>query len=373
MTAALDLAAPAHGAGVRGRLARQLTRALVAAGARVRLHPLHDDPPPPGPPRRDPDLEALSAPVDARVALHLAMPHEVRPVAGKRTVCWTMFDADRVPAAWAAAARRHDLTLVPTESSRQAWLRGGAPEERVRVAPLGVDADFFAAPAAPAALALPSGRPLAAVRTRVLVACEARPRCNLPGVVRAWIHATTAADDAVLVVAVAPVTAASDAQLRADLAAALVRLAKPPAAAAPIVFVAAPPDEAELRALYRGGTHLLSLSRGEGWDLCALEAAAAGLPLALPRHSMYADVFADDEAAWIDAAPTHAVLDGTMAHDEEIFYRGARWWHPDEAQAAALLRGVIDGTRAVPPPPASAAARHDWPSAVRRVLALLDG
>ena len=70
----------------------------------------------------DPWFEALTTPVDAKIGLQFCMPHQVVSMPGRLTVNYTMFEATRVPAEWIARGCAHDLIVVPTESSRMAWL-----------------------------------------------------------------------------------------------------------------------------------------------------------------------------------------------------------------------------------------------------------
>jgi hypothetical protein len=82
------------------------------------------------------------------------MPHQVLPSHGQLTVNYTMFEADQVPPEWVARGRSHDLVIVPTPSSRDAWQGSGYPPGQLRVCPLGVDVDRFH----PAREPLPHGR-----------------------------------------------------------------------------------------------------------------------------------------------------------------------------------------------------------------------
>ena len=139
---------------------------------------------------RDPWFDHLGAPVDARVALHFELPDWLLPIPGLVNVNLSMTEFDRVPPAWVERARWHDLLVLPTESSRDAWIAAGMPADRIRLCPLGCDppeADLDAPPPDPT---LPDGRPLAAVGLRMLNVASLTPRKNLEGLLRAWGRAT---------------------------------------------------------------------------------------------------------------------------------------------------------------------------------------
>src|SRR5207247_309422 len=113
---------------------------------------------------RDPWCGSLAAAGPAPAVVHFCMPHQVVPDPTALNVNYTMFEATPIPAQWAQLAleRPDDLVVVPTESSRRAWLAGGVPARQVRGSPLGVDPAFAAPPPAPLDLRAGAGRPLAA-------------------------------------------------------------------------------------------------------------------------------------------------------------------------------------------------------------------
>src|SRR5262249_33426737 len=76
-------------------------------------------------------------------------PHQVDADPRRANVSYTMFEATRVHPAWIARNRQHALVIVPTESSRQAWLASGMPEGQVRVCPRGVNPRLFSGLASP--------------------------------------------------------------------------------------------------------------------------------------------------------------------------------------------------------------------------------
>jgi hypothetical protein len=194
----LEVVGPFRGHSGHDRHTREFVRHLAAQNVAVQLTPLDgwSAALPDG--AREPLLEALRAPVEADLTLHFTMPTLCRIHPGRANVNYTMFEADRIPQEWAVRAAEHACIVVPTESSRRAWLARGVPERHLRIAPLAVDGDFFAAPAAPLDVTLPNGRSLASYRHRFLNIADLRPRKNHLGLLRAWARATRSGDDAVL-------------------------------------------------------------------------------------------------------------------------------------------------------------------------------
>ncbi|HKS25429.1 MAG TPA: hypothetical protein VJZ76_21750 [Thermoanaerobaculia bacterium] len=373
MIRGLEVVGPFRGATGHDRHTREFVRHLAAQGLPVQLTPLEGWSLPFPAEARDPRFDALGAAVDADTVLHFAMPTLCRPRPGKVNVNYTMFEADRIPREWAARAAEHAAIVVPTESSRRAWIAGGVAEEKLHIAPLAVDGDYFAAEAAPLPVMLADGRPLASFRHRFLNIADFRPRKNHLGLLRAWTAATRRGDDAILIVKCTAPHRQSLALFQRDVAEMEQRSGRPLGDAAPVLFLNAMLLDEQLRALYRAATHYISMSCGEGWDFPMMEAAVAGLQLIAPRHSAYCEYLGDDDAELLPAALVPAVVEGLTGAEDRRWFDGACWWRPDEEAAAGVIRRIVDGRAA---PKASPAARirrvHRWDAAAVRLRDVLE-
>jgi glycosyltransferase involved in cell wall biosynthesis len=284
MPGALKVRGPYRGPTGYDHHVRAFVRALHDRGVAIQLVDLPEWSPLA---MRDPWFDTLASPVGADATLHFSMPHQVRVESHGINLNYTMFEASRIHPVWVAYARAHDMVVVPTESSRRAWIDSGVPSQRVRLCPLGVDPDLFGRPAAPQPLRHGLEKPLDRFRVRFLNVSALVPRKNLPGLLRVWLEATTNADDAVLILKLT----AEDPERIADLDRYMERVqqqvGKSRHEAAPIcIFTDLLPD-AEMPRLYAAATHYISMSFGEGWDQPMVDAAAAGLELVAPHHSAY--------------------------------------------------------------------------------------
>jgi glycosyltransferase involved in cell wall biosynthesis len=369
---ALEVVGPFRGATGHDRLTREFVRHLLRQGVRVRLTTLEGWSAPLPESSREAAFETLGGEYGAGIVVHFTMPTLCRPHAGKINVNYTMFEADRIPREWAARAAEHERIVVPTEACRRAWLAGGVAEERLRIAPLAVDGDFFAAPAEPLAIALPDGRPLASYSHRFLNIADLRPRKNHLGLFRVWAAATRADDDAVLIVKCTSTPPHMLALFQQDMAAMERKAGRSLRGAAPVIFTTTMFSEEQLRALYRAATHYISMSYGEGWDFPMMEAAAAGLQLIAPRHSAYCEYLTDEEAELIPAARVPAVIEGSAGAEDRRWFDGACWWKPDEDAAAAAIRRIIDGRSDSKASPSARIRReHRWDGAAARLREVL--
>lgn len=348
---------------------REFVRELVKQGVFVELV----DFPEWGPARlpremREPWFETLTTPSKGRTVLHFKLPERVEPEPGRLNVDFTMFEATRIPAHWAEANRSHDLVILPTESSRQAWLNSGVPEEKLRICPLGVSTAFLRDGVPPLKLQGESGRNLNDYRIRFLNVSEIGPRKNLRGLLTAWLRATTPADDAVLVLKLGAYQPGSSSGALLALQAAEHDAGKAMDQAARIHFHNALFPDADLPRLFAFATHYISLSFGEGWDLSMAEAAASGLKLIAPDHSAYRTYLTPEIATLLPSTEVTAEVPG----NPNSYFAGANWWHPDPDSAVRAIRDAIDGVDDDKKSPRFHIAEHfTWQKATERLIQVL--
>jgi SAM-dependent methyltransferase/glycosyltransferase involved in cell wall biosynthesis len=321
-------------------------------------------------------FSGLNANVGADVVLHICMPVEVIPEPGKLNVNFTTFEATPAPPEWVARNREHDLLIVPSESSRQAWIAGGMPAGRIALCPLGVDAALYGrpAPSTPLPWKTAEGRPVASFGTRLLNISEVTVRKNLGGLLGAWLQATRPNDDAVLVLKWTSPYGASWVRRFIDRLQINVEqtVGRRFADAAPLCVVDQIYADADMLRVYASASHYLSLSLGEGWDFPMMEAGASGLKLIAPNHSAYPAYLDAAGATLIPASAIPADARGWGAMPESVF-AGTTWWEPDHAIAVAAIRDAIDGRETGREPPRERLLRDfSWERATRTLVAILD-
>lgn len=358
-----------------GDFAQHFVRSLMECGTTLRLAGLMGEESW-RPAFTDPILQAaarrLDDPVRARLALSVLTPPLVEPVPGLPTVNYTMFEGPRIPASWAVCNRTHELVVVPTDSSRLAWIAAGHPEDRIRVCPPGIAPHPADAAAQPPFIAGPRGRGVMDYRVRVLNISDFVARKNLAGLLRVWLRGTRADDDAILILKVGKGGAFLVGEMRRLVEEGMRATGRRLDEAAPIALLTDRYDDAGIAGLYAMATHYLSLSHGEGWDLPITRAGCLGAGLIAPRHSAYTAYLNDRVAHLIPCTTGPALMPYSSAYYPP--FHGLDWWHPDEDAAADILSRVIrdpEGER-------RDAARHlmdnfTWDAAARRLLDALDG
>lgn len=310
--------------------------------------------------QRDRVLDGLNRPVPARSLLTFAIPSLVERIPGLLPVNFTMFEARPVPRQWMNHAATLPHVIVPTESSREAWLEAGFPEERIRLCPLGVDP---VGPGVQPTVCTDSlGRRLSDYRVRVLNVSDLIDRKNLAGLLRVWFRVTDPQDGAALVLKLGKGHPDLDRKALPFIERVARSVGKRLDQAGPLFVVQGVMSDAAMAGLFTACTHYCSLSHGEGWDLPMTQAGASGLDLIAPRHSAYTTYLDDSVAHLVPSRPGPALPP----------YQGLGWWNPDEDAAADILSGIIAGR--TPPRPARdhLLERFSWPAATARLVGILD-
>ncbi len=260
---------------------------------------------------------------------------------GRRLVAFTAWETDRVGRADVAVLEHYDLVLVPSAASADTLVRSGVTVP-VRAVP-----HIARVPA-------PGHRVPATGRTVFYTMGPWTSRKAVPDVVAAFLAAFTDADDVALVVHTTaddlvawrrtgtwppgPPGMAHDPRLTTWFALARVLAGRDRAPEITLSTRHLAPEEVD--GLHARGDCFVSLSRGEGWGLCAFDAVAAGNPVVATGWGATAEFLPDGYPYLVD----HDLVPTT---DDEP----DAWWTPDPQQrwararldhAARLLRRVAD-------------------------------
>jgi glycosyltransferase involved in cell wall biosynthesis len=319
---------------------REFVRELVHQGVAVQLIDLPSWSPVKLPAAmRDPWFEDLLRPLDAEMTLHFTMPHQVEIDRSTFNVNYTSFESTRVADAWIERNLRHDMVIVSTESSRQAWLNSGMPDERLRVVPLGINPHLYGKPVEPLAFRTQAGRPVLDYPTRFLNVSELGPRKNIVGLLHAWLDATREHDDAILILKLGRYAPGWFELLLLQMRQLEDSTGRRFADAAPVEMLLDLLPDDEMPRLFAAGTHYISLSHGEGWDQAMVEAAASGLRLIAPDHSAYQAYLTPDTATLLRSREVPARFEGDPAL--QALFAGSNWWEPDHDAAVSAIRAAI--------------------------------
>jgi glycosyltransferase involved in cell wall biosynthesis len=286
------------------------------------------------------DLPGEEAPAGAPTVAHLVPEHypHVRQVVGDGPlVAHTVWETDRLPQHWPALLDATDLVVVPTAWNRDVFAASGVQAPVAVVPHVACDpVEVEAARAHPGgALDIPDGV--------VVFYCIGRwdQRKLLSHTVTAYLEAFTGDDPVRLVVKTGPDIqmppegAWSDRPLAwstAGQVALLVSRHRNPAAVQ--LEVATWTDE-QIAALHTRGDVYVTLTRGEGWGLGAVDAATYGNPVVATGWGAFPEVLHADATWFVGHELVPAIHTAVASYSPD-----QRWAEPDVAHAVELLRQV---------------------------------
>lgn len=279
------------------------------------------------------------------VSLQLQLPNEWNPFLADFNIGLTAaVEADRCNPAWVDAVNRMDLVIVPSEFVKSVFTNTGAVTTRIEVIPEAFIDEILTSKDAPSLeLGLPT-------KFNLLVFGQftgnnpENDRKNLFYTVK-WLAETFKDNQDVGVVIKTNLgrnTALDRVQAQNILSQLLQEVQKGPGPR--FYLLHGDMSNADVAALYRSPDvkALVTLTRGEGFGLPILEAAASDLPVIATNwsaHTEYLSVTTFARFIRVDAtlAPIHASrLDG------QIFMEGAQWAAPSEDDAKRKFRKFYD-------------------------------
>jgi glycosyltransferase involved in cell wall biosynthesis len=337
-----------------GEAARLQLCALVSAGQRVRAQAAGAKMDLPGPLAEFArSLEGGAGAAPKAVVLHLTAKafkpflqlKDMTPVIGL-----AVWETTRIPDEWVHNLNQCTRLWVPSEYQKAAYERSGVVRP-IDVVPFAIPPHVFPHEDLTGGLKARQrpggvlGNELGSIgdNTRVFLSIfQWQHRKNPEGLLAAYYHAFTGADDVVLVIKsyLEPNASGND-KLAKVLREALERIKHPNPPR--IVLLHRFMNSVELRALYGFADAYVSLSRAEGWGLPMHEAQLAGLPCIQTDFSANAETF----GAGALRVPAHASPVYGFKHGEGQAWRNfydcrGTWWEPALVQAADIMRRVYE-------------------------------
>ncbi len=275
--------------------------------------------------------------------LHVCLPEQVNVVENRFNVNFTMFEADRIPKNWAECLRVVDRVGVPSDFSRSSFMRGGVPEEKLRIVPLGHDPELFHVEQPTMPLTC-GGLPVSRFPIRVMSILEVTNRKNFEGLLMAFFRAAAilGTEHCCLILKAANYSTflPVDQKIRA-IRNKFVRANLIPDKEYHVFNHAPLLPGSDMGAFMAAATHYLSCSFSEGWDLNAHNAMALGIPVIVPDHSGYQGYCNRSNACMLPISKRiSANQDPAIAR----LYSGAAWFGTDSEETPNILANYLVDT-----------------------------
>jgi len=250
----------------------------------------------------------------------------------------TMLEADGISPSWTSFCNRMDEVWVPSRFNKMTFAKSGVDERKIKVMPLGVDINRFTA--AGPKLPFPEVSPLT---FKFLSVFEWVPRKGPDILLKAFLQEFGAQDDVCLILKCHSNGSDYDPTGR-SIKEAIQNITrqyrKEINHAPPILVLARTLPDAQMPALYRAADCFVLPTRGEGWNLPALEALASGLPVITTNWSAHLDWLDQDNAFLIDVEALEPVP--RLGTPNDFVYGGFRWARPSLEHLRHLMRWVYE-------------------------------
>jgi hypothetical protein len=257
--------------------------------------------------------------------LNICLPEQIRTFDHMRNMIFTMFETDNIPQAWVPFLDNVDEILVPTEFNHWSFTRNGVHPGKVKVLPIGFNPDRYNEEVDPLPLTF-NDRSILDYEVRFLTICELTNRKNFWGTLHLFYKVAEKIGTHKCCLLLKVGNYSKQISLKEEIEKFKKQLIIDKVIQdlpyAVFNYVPLIPEEVHPNFI-RIGTHYLSTSLGEGWDLSALQSAACGLSLFVPMHSAYQCWLDQDSVTFL---PISKKMGAFQENATNRLYEGSNWF-----------------------------------------------
>lgn len=259
-------------------------------------------------------------------------PH-FRREPGRGAIGYTMLETDGVPPHWVQPCQAMDEVWVPSDFNRWTFSRSGVNRNKIHVLPLGVDTTIFS----------PEAEPFRAPGVQGFIFFsnfEWVWRKGYDILLRAFAEEFAASPDVYLLLRTysnGPDFDPSGRKISQWLQQFLRGQEK---ILSRILLLPGVYDDRQMASFYTGSHCYILPTRGEGWNLPALEAMACGRPVVTTGWSAQLQFLTEENSYLIPSEGLEPVPELGIPNDRT--YAGTRWAKPSLTATRALMRYVVE-------------------------------
>lgn len=266
--------------------------------------------------------------------IQICEAQDFQPVAGRFNIGMTMLECDRLPARWVEKCNQMDQVWVPSTFNQTTFRNSGVRPEKIKVVPVGVNVNRFHPAVTPMTFGQARGRFV------FLSNFEWVPRKGYDLLLRAYLEEFTGADPVVLVVKTYDgsqfdPTGAKMHRAWSEMIG-MLGVRNPPV----LELLTRGMTYDEIPSLYPAGDCYIIPTRGEGWNLPALEAMSSGIPVITTNWSAHLDFVNEENGYLLEVERLEPIPKYGIPNDE--IYSGARWAVPSLADIRKRMRHAVE-------------------------------
>ncbi|MGE7906609.1 glycosyltransferase family 4 protein [Peribacillus sp. NPDC094092] len=271
--------------------------------------------------------------------LHITIAQDFHPIPGRINIGMTMLECDSIPKHWVEKCNQMQKIWVPSTFNKGTFIQSGVQKEKISVIPIGVDTNHFNLNAKPLNLFNTEGR-------FVFVSnFEWVYRKGYDLLLKAFLEEFTFNDPVALVIKTYD---GSNFDPNGDKFIKEIKeminqmkIVNPPM----INLITEGLDTESIPSYYGIGNCYIIPTRGEGWNLPALEAMACGLPVITTNWSAHLDFINQQNGYLIPSLGLELIPRFGIPNDD--IYNGSRWAVPSLTDTRKLMRYAVENPKEV--------------------------
>ncbi|UFJ42517.1 glycosyltransferase family 4 protein [Brevibacillus humidisoli] len=246
----------------------------------------------------------------------------------------TMLESDHVPAHWVETCNRMDQIWVPSTFNQTTFVKSGVRPEKVAVVPIGVDVNRFHPRVAPLKVGPFENRLVFLSNFEWVI------RKGYDLLLQAYLEEFSQSDPVALVIKTYEGSHfdPSGKKMRAVWKEMIQRygIRRPPL----LEWITDGIADEDMPSFYTAGDCYIIPSRGEGWNLPALEAMSCGIPVITTNWSAHVD-FVQEQTGYLIRVEGFEPIPQSGSPNDQI-YRGARWAVPSLSDLRERMRHALE-------------------------------
>ncbi|WP_372660607.1 glycosyltransferase [Cohnella sp.] len=266
--------------------------------------------------------------------IHICAAQFFLPVWGRINIGMTMLECECLPQNWVTRCNLMDQVWVPSTFNLKTFCKSGVREEKIRVVPIGVDVNRFHPAVEP--------MPLTGSQSRVVFVAnfEWIPRKGYDLLLRAYLEEFTALDQVMLVIRTYDGNCFDPEGTKMHHTWNEMiqnrNIENPPF----LQLITHGLSYEQIPSFYTAGDCYIIPTRGEGWNLPALESMASGIPVITTNWSAHLDFVNRENGYLIEVE--HLAPVPRFGIPSDAIYNDSRWAVPSLSHIRKWMRYAVE-------------------------------